>query len=215
MKLTDLSKINNLIYFSINDLLVLNQNESKKSLEVSISRWLKTGDLISLKKGLYITKLIFEKYKSDSSFIEFLASRLKIPSYISGTYVLRKYDILTDATFGVTSMTLKRERKYNNKFGSFIYKNINAELFIGYETKYFLDNEYLIAKRSKALFDYLYLNSSIISINSEINIAEELRLKIDGLTKDEFGELIEFGEISGSPKMKKIIKNIISHASNY
>lgn len=213
MKITNLSKINNLIYFSINDLLVLNKSESKKSLEISISRWLKTGELIRLKKGLYIRKQAYEEHKRDISFIEFLASRLKVPSYLSSAYVLRKHDILTDATYGITSMTLKRERTYNNKLGNFVYKNLNTDLFVGYETKFFLNNEYLIAKKTKALFDYLYLNSSII--NTKTNICEDLRLKLEGFTKEDFVELYEYGEISESPKMKKIIKNIIKYASNY
>jgi predicted transcriptional regulator of viral defense system len=215
MKFSDLSRIKNLIYFTTSDLLVLNESDSKKSLEVSISRWLKQGKLIKLKNGLYITNQTFEKYINDSSFIEFMASRIKNPSYLSTSYVLSKYDVLTEATFGITAVTLKRERSYENKLGSFVYKNITPKLFTGYETKYFKGKEYLVAKKTKALFDYLYFNSHIINTNRDTNIVEDLRLKLDGFTKEDFNELERFADISESPKMKLIIKNIIKNASNY
>ena len=88
-----LEKINNLSYF---DIETLNQviNVSRNSLYANIKRWIKAGRIIQLKKGLYVTNQYINQVRNKQIYLEFLANKLKSPSYLSLQYVLQKYDIL-------------------------------------------------------------------------------------------------------------------------
>ena len=180
-----------------------------------IVRWVKSGDLIRLKRGIYTTKAVFERYRERPEFAEFIASVIKYPSYVSADYVLRANDVLTEATYGITSVALKSANTYKNKLGTFIYREIKPELFVGYERKFFLEYDYWYAKKPKALFDYLYYRSSILGTNFRgRNLVEELRLRIDFLDDLGSAELTMYVAMAKNKKLKTIVKNIIRNASH-
>jgi hypothetical protein len=82
------------------------------------------------------------------------------------------------------------------------------KLFLGYETKYFKSEEYEYyeATKAKALFDYIYYRSHML--DEEINIVEELRLRLDSFTKDDFKEMRSYANIISSKKLINIINNL-------
>lgn len=214
MKKSILEKFNKSIFITKEALRSIS-NDEEETITKNIYRWVKNGDLITLKNGLYISKQVFNLYNNKDSFKALIGNKLRSPSYLSLEYVLSKYNILTEATYAVTSVTLKSSRKYENKSGVYLYKSIKDSLFLGYEIENFLSNSYYIATKEKALFDYLYYKKNTVPENlSDINLVNELRLDLDSFTKLEFKSLEKFAKISNDKKIHKIIKNVIENASN-
>ena len=214
MKKKVLSNFKNTIFIT-KDMLRDVSNENEESLSKSILRWCKRGELIKLKNGLYITKETYSKHINTDGFIELIANKLRTPSYVSLEYALSKFGVITESVYTVTSITLKTKRTFNNLTGQYIYKSIKKSLFNGYKLEKFLSNDYYIATKEKALFDYLYFKAQTLPEDiSNLNIAEELRLNLDSFTKKDFNNLSKYGTISNSKKLISIINNIKQYASN-
>jgi predicted transcriptional regulator of viral defense system len=214
MKKKALNNFKNTIFIT-KDMLRDVSNENEESLSKSILRWCKRGELLKLKNGLYITKETYSKHINTDGFIELIANKLRTPSYVSLEYALSKYGVITESVYTVTSITLKTKRTFNNLTGQYIYKSIKKSLFNGYKLEKFLSNDYYIATKEKALFDYLYFKAQTLPEDiSNLNIAEELRLNLDSFTKKDFDNLSKYGVISNNKKLISIINNIKQYASN-
>lgn len=214
MKLNDTKKLHVLPYFTKNTLRTITK-ESDNTLSVSIKRMLNGRKLIKLKNGFYVSQFYFEKNKHLTDYREFLASVLCQPSYLSLEYILGKYDILTEGAQIFTSVTLKTTRSYENKFGSYIYKNITETLFTGYKTKFFADNTYYIASKAKALFDYLYFLADIVDFsNDNYDVIDERRLRVELFNKDDWEEILRYLKIKNTRKIELIKLKLKPYAPN-
>jgi predicted transcriptional regulator of viral defense system len=212
MKKDSLSKFNKSIFITKEALRTIS-NDKEETITKNIYRWVKSGDLIRLKNGLYISKEVLDRHNNKDNFKCLIANKLRSPSYVSLEYVLSNYNILTEAIYPITSVTLKTSRNYENKCGVYTYKSIKNSLFLGYKVENFLSNSYYIATKEKALFDYLYFKKDTLPKNlNNINLVKELRLNLDSFSKAELKSLRKFAEISKDKKVNKIIKNIIKNA---
>jgi hypothetical protein len=204
-----IKNLENLSYFNSNTISQYVDVKSS-SLFADINRWLKSGILIQLKKGLYVTSNFYERSADKNIYMEFLANKLKEPSYLSLEYVLQKYSILTESVYSITSITLKTGRVYNNKLGLFIYRNIKEELFTGFNI--FESNGFIIkeATKSKALFDWFYLKLlRIKEVNLEL--LKSFRLNLDSFKENDYREFKKYCKIAGIKKylnLPELIKNI-------
>ncbi len=214
MRINETKKLNNAIFITKDTLRDLS-SDKEETITKNILRWSEKGKLISLKNGIYILKETYDSYSKDANFLNLIANKLRTPSYVSLEYVLSKYNILTEATYPITSVTLKTGRTFENKLGTFIYKSIKKELFTGYTIEKFLNNDYYIATKTKALFDYIYFKANTLPIDIQnFNLVEELRLNLNDFSKKDFKELERYGRISRDRKIVNIVENIIKHASN-
>lgn len=175
---------------------------SEDALNERIKRAIRNKIIIQLKKGLYTTNIYWLKEPDKTAFIEFVASKLRYPSYISLEYVLAINNLLTEATYPITSITIKSNRIYQNRLGNFNYSSIKRELFIGYQEKRYAKNSYYIASPAKAIFDWFYLKKNIRINKNEI--IEELRINWENLSYEDFLEFEKYVKLSGSNKMLKI-----------
>jgi predicted transcriptional regulator of viral defense system len=157
------------------------------TVDVYISRFLKSKEIFQLKKGLYVTADFFNKNKDDASYSFYLANVIRTPSYVSSWAALQYYDLATEAIHSVTSITPKVTRHYETKAGNFEYQSIKRELFSGFSLmkgKF----DFFIATPSKALFDLLYFKTHQFrgTEYKEIKtLIEELRIDIDEMDKEE------------------------------
>jgi len=203
-QLKKLRNLNNLSYFDKNTLSQF-VDISDNSLYTNIKRWLKNGDLIQLKRGLYVTKEYFSTLTNKPAYTEFIANKLKEPSYLSLEYVLQKYSILTEAVYSCTSITLKTKRSYDNKLGSFIYRNIKDDLFTGYDIVEKDEFRIREASKAKALFDYLYLKTLRVK-TIERELFDSYRLNLDDFSREDLKEFSEYCKIAGTGKLLKLLK---------
>jgi predicted transcriptional regulator of viral defense system len=179
-----------------------------ESLSVDINRWIKEGTLIQLKKGLYTTSNYFERVNDKSLYSEFIANKLRTPSYLSLEYMLQKYSILSEAVYSITSITAKAGRSYNNTIGLFLYRNIKESLFTGFNIMDYNDLKIAKATKAKALFDWLYLKF-LRTQNVDIKKLELLRLNIDDFKSKDFKEFKSYCELADIKKYR-ILGQIIT-----
>jgi predicted transcriptional regulator of viral defense system len=202
-----LKNLENLSYFGKSAILQY-IDIKPESLSVDINRWIKEGFLVQLKKGFYTTSNYFERVSNKSFYAEFIANKLRAPSYLSLEYVLQKHSILTEAVYSITSITIKTGRSYDNVLGIFLYRNIKESLFKGFDIIRYNDFEIAQATKAKALFDWLYLKLFRIQ-NISIETLESLRLNIDGFKSKEFKEFKLYCEMA-EVKKYKILGQIIT-----
>lgn len=173
---------------------------SMVSLDRDIQNWAKKGTLIPLKRGLYTLRSFVNGEKDLNAFLEYAANRFVQPSYLSCDYVLQKYGLLTEAVFGITSVTPKSTRAFQNEMGSFKFYSISPRLFTGFVQKPYGGNTILIATKAKALFDYIYLRQYMFSDFTK-NEVDELRINPDDLTLKDRREIRKWFRLCPTKKM--------------
>lgn len=199
-----LTTVEKLPYFNLNNLLLLENN--KNYLKILLSRKEKSGRIIRLKKGIYVTERYMLEHLNRidmSIYYEFLVNLLYSPAYLSLDYVLNENNLLTEISNNFTAVTKNKTMHFSNRFGNFIYHKVKDQLFCGFNI--IRKNGFIIYKatKAKALFDWLYLRKNQIN---DILGFEELRLNIDNLTKTDIKELKKYIDIEGSKKMKEIFE---------
>lgn len=146
---------------------------------------LKDASLIKLKKGYYVARPFYDKHKTDTSYLFFLANTLLQPSYVSLESALQHYGVFAEAVnFTVTSITPKLPRRFINRSGIYSYRNINEKLFSGF-TRVKGNFEFVIAAPHKAIFDYLYYYTRRFTKNIHSDLLEELRIDADVIPPSE------------------------------
>ncbi len=157
---------------------------SYRSPRDKVSRMLKNGDLLQIKRGLYIPS---PKYggKIEPGVISNL---IYGPSYVSLEYALSFWELIPERVHEVTAMTNKRNKYFRTPLGVFSYKYINTTRYSpgvtlvkseaqsrlpGKQSRFFF-----IATREKALCDKL---ATVREIMGEADIADYLKfdLRID------------------------------------
>lgn len=123
-----------------------------KSPKDKIASLEKKGDIIRLKKGLYIFS---SKWHNKTFSKAIIANHLYGPSYVTSDWALSYYGIIPEIVYTVLSGTLKRSRKFNTQLGNFDYVHLPDDYYsigINQETE---GEEYsfLIASPEKALCD--------------------------------------------------------------
>jgi len=121
-----------------------------------ISDWLKSGELIRVKKGLYI---FGETVALQPFSREILANLIYGPSAISLTYALSYYDLIPERVCNVTSITNKHNKSFATKIGEFKYYYLSPKKYATGIVLHPLDSQrsFLIASPEKALCDQIYL----------------------------------------------------------
>lgn len=145
MKYREFKKLLKKPVFTWEEAKVVAFNTPAKTLKLQLHHWKKTGEIISLKRGVYL----FPDQQIDKTEI---AKHLYSPCYLSLEYALNHYGLLPEIVFAMTLITTKSTRKFNTPFGQFTYQKIKQKAFLGFDPKT------LMAEREKALVDYLYLN---------------------------------------------------------
>ena len=142
-----------------------------------ITRLLKSGAIIRVKKGLYVFGL---EYLREPFSRETLANLIYGPSYISLEYALSFYGMIPERVETVTSVTNKRNKYFMTPVGNFSYVYLSTERYSEQITQTQLDefHNVLIAGKEKALADKLYfLKESISSIEMLSYLTDNLRIE--------------------------------------
>jgi len=211
MKIDRLKPLERIPYFTITGFKqVLNANESDiQRVREMLSRWVKMGHIIRLKKGVYMTRRFYELHQSHASFRPMVSSIILPQSYVSLEYILQRDGVLTEITYPTTAITPKNTRTIENVLGTFAYRHIKLPLYTGFSQEVFFGIYFNQASVAKALFDYFYLRPLPRGLRKhKINLAEELRLNLDELSSEVRDEFKIYIDLSDSPKMKFIHENL-------
>ena len=159
-----LKLVSALPYFSVADLAPV--GEERVYLNIIISRHVKRGTMVRLRKNLYVAKNYLdnaERRSIFSDYVEFAANILYPPSYLSLDYVLQEHNMLTEIPRNITSVGLRKTGHFSNELGNFIYHTIKEELFLGFKAVKKSGFSILKATKTKALFDFLYLRKRFLA----------------------------------------------------
>lgn len=209
MKTQVLKTLSNLDFFTKEALRGLEPNE--EALSFNLKSWQKAGKIITLKNGLYLLGERWEKEPDKEGYSEFLANKIYEPSYLSGEYVMSKYGLLTEAVYGLSSVTIQKTKTFANKIGIFNYYSITPRLFTGFKLRKFLSGPVAVATKTKAIFDSLYFRFLKETPVNEKEILE-LRINWENVNKKEWFEIEKYIKIGKSQRLKevgKIIKGLI------
>ena len=176
-----------------------------------ITKLLKNGIIIRVKKGLYV---FGEPYRRKPVAREILANLIYGPSYISLDYALQWHGLIPEAVHTITSVTSGRSRTFTTPFGTFSYRHINLKAFqIGMDRVALDDNRaFLIATPEKALADKITAERGTgIRTLSELKVHLEENMRVDPaeLRKMDPGRLTEIAEHLRSRKVK-LLSRLVS-----
>jgi hypothetical protein len=184
------------------------ESDSQRALEM-LSRWVKKGHILRLKRGIYMSRRFYEVYQNHVAFRPAVSAIILAQSYVSLEYVLQRAGILTEATYPVTAVTLKNTKTITNRLGTFVYRHIKLPLYKGFTQESFFGALFNQASVAKALFDYFYLRPLPRDLRThKISLAEELRLNLDELHVNAQREFESYVEMSASSKMTFINQNL-------
>lgn len=191
MKLQNLKTNIKMPVFSRTDVLKLFPEEPVNQINTQLYRMIKRGDLIGLKRGLYI----FPNLNIDEFVI---ANKLYKPSYVSLESALNVFGVIPDISSVVTSVTTVTSKKINTSLGNFKYSKINENLFFGYKS--ILDERsgfyYSIANPEKALLDLIYIR--------KVKNLSEYRVDLNNINQTE--------SLNYSQHFPKWVRDVIKNA---
>lgn len=163
-----------------------------------LSRWVNSGKLIQIRRGLYT---LSDRYRKTPPHPFYVANRLKRGSYISLQSALEHYGLIPEYVPTVVSVTTGRPEALSTSIGTFIFKHIKKDLLFGYSSMDMGDGQMaLIANPEKALLDLLYLTPS----SDDLNYLRGLRLQNTETLN--LSRLIEFSQQTRSKKLLRSVR---------
>lgn len=168
-----------------------------------VSAMLKSGEIIRVKKGLYV---FGEDFRRGPWSRQILANLIYGPSYISLDYALSYYGFIPERVEAVTSVTSARSRQFETPLGLFTYRTLSDRKYsIGIDQqKLEPDQHFLIATPTKALADKIWTDHRFTprkTADFRAYLHEDLRIDSDRLTVIDRSLLNLIAKQSGSRKL--------------
>ena len=167
----------------------------------------KEGDLIRLKRGLYVVN---PEISGKPISAPLCANHIYGPSYVSLHWALRWYGLIPERVFRMTSVTIQPSKVFENTLGIFDYYKVNREYFpIGVRSISDEDISYLMATPEKALCDLILYDSYLPSRSVKglmRYLEEDIRFDMDELAHFDVEIIRECAE-KGNKKL--ILNNLI------
>ena len=140
--------------------LLLDILQDYKRPNDKISDLIKQGELISLRRGLYIPGTN-SGLTIPNSFL--IANHLRGPSYVSLEAALSYWGLIPERTYEMSSVTIKTSKKYLTPIGRYSYQHLPATYYsFGIQRVEMAQNQFaLVASPEKALCDKIVLTTSI------------------------------------------------------
>lgn len=150
--MTNTSLLKSILYEEFDYQTLLDSLRGYAQPRMKISAMLAKGDIVRVKKGLYI---LGESLRRRPFCRELLANLIYGPSYISLEYALHYHGLTPERVETVTSVTCGRSRTFNSPVGTFSYRMIPMEAFRTGMDRIELDDgrSFLLAIPEKALAD--------------------------------------------------------------
>lgn len=169
-----------------------------------ISELIKSGDLIPLKKGLYIAGIKTDLIGPESFLI---ANHLWGPSYVSLESALSYWGIIPVRVYEVSSITMKLSKKYKTPTGRYSYRFMPSPYYsFGIKSIELSPKQVVrIATPEKALCDKI-ITTTGLSLRSPIQthnyLLEDLRIDPEQLQKFNLKEIKSW--ITAAPKKESL-----------
>ncbi len=158
-----------------------------------VSKLLRRGEIIRLKKGFYILGPALRKDPGVCR--EILGNQLYGPSYISLEYALSWHQLIPERVENVTSVTLHKSKSYATAAGNFTYRHVKKKYYsYGILPQVLADGRgFLMASPEKAIADKVYFAAGLRRLDDlRAFVFDDLRIEREDFSKmdvDFFQEL--------------------------
>jgi predicted transcriptional regulator of viral defense system len=174
-----------------------------KDLRRQLSRWVRSGQVVQLRRGLYA---LASPYRKPEPHPFLVANRLVRGSYVSLQSALAYHGLIPEHVPVTTSVTTGRPQRRENLFGSFEYRHCGPDRLRGYRVERLgSGQEALVATPAKALADLVHL---VPGADSAAYLSE---LRLTNLEKLGPTELLE-PAVDDRPKVRRAFERLASLA---
>jgi predicted transcriptional regulator of viral defense system len=175
---------------------------SGPELRVQLSRWVRSGRLIQLRRGVYALAPPHRQVDPNAFFV---AQSLRKNSYVSLQSALAHYGLIPEHVPTVTCVTTGRSEQIQTRLGSFVFRHVSTRYFFGYrQTEVVRGQHAFVAQPEKALLDLVYLTPG----GDRLEYLRELRLQ--NLASLEIDVLTDCVNRLRKPKLKRALRIIES-----
>lgn len=176
-----------------------------------VSRLLAAGDIIRVRKGLY---LFAERFRGAPICRELLANLIHGPSYVSLDYALSFHGLIPERVEEITSVCTGRSCRFDTPAGVFSYRSLSIDRYSwGAELMIVSGSSFLMAKPAKALADKVWTDKRFTGARlSDFGpyLFQDLRIDPGQLGSIPARDFIEAAEAYRSPKIQSLAKYIAS-----
>ena len=172
----------------------------RKELSVQLSRWVRSGRLVQLRRGVY---MIARPYRKIEPHPFLVANSLRRNSYVSLQSALAFHGLIPEYVPVCTSVSTGRSEQRETALGTFSYRRIKADYLFGFGQQEVAPNQLaFVAVAEKALLDLVYVTPGA----DTDSYLRELRLQhIETID----GELLEeLADRMGKPKLRSAARLI-------
>lgn len=164
-------------YEEFDYLLLMDLLKEYKKPRDKITKLLAAGDIIRVKKGLYV---FGEDWRRTPISSEVLANLIYGPSYISKEYALAYYGVIPERVYQVTSITTGRTKSFSTPLGMFTYEHLSINRYSLGLTLIPIDDERSVffATKEKALADSIHGEVQLTTIDQMVeHLEDNLRIE--------------------------------------
>ena len=170
------------------------------NIPMKIKRMVDNGEIVRLKKGLYI---LSSEYRQSPVNQMIIANLLDGPGYVSSDSALSYYGMIPETVKIVTSVSLKRSKLYKTPIGDFLYfRRVANDFSIGIRQIDSEQGSFLIANPEKALYDKALNDARFDGADIETYLFDDLRLE---WTSKPNKKVLAALEECARGKMKKLV----------
>ncbi len=171
---------------------------SATQVRLQLSRWVKAGRMLRLRRGLYALAPAWRKVEPHPFLV---ANRLQRGSYVSLQSALAFYGVIPEHVPVVTSVGPSRPETIRNPLGAFEFKHLAGGLLFGYAQVEVAPQQLaFVASPEKALLDLVHLTPGADSAE----YLRELRLQNPEAIRAPI--LDELAHRSGKPKLVRAVR---------
>ena len=168
---------------------------NRRELSIQLSRWVRSGRLIQLRRGVYA---IAKPYRQLEPHPFLVANALRKNSYVSLQSALAFHGLIPEYVPVCTSVTSGRSETLNTPLGTYVYKRAKPDYLFGFRQLEVTANQFaFVAMGEKALLDLVYLTPGA---EAEAYV-RELRLQHTDAMSGE--TLEEWADRMDKPKLRK------------
>lgn len=179
--------------------LLRSLGEEPKALSVQLDRWVRSGRLIRIRRGVYVLPRQLQRTRHPLDRVANLVAR---PSYVSAERALYLHGLIPDTVPTVVSMTTGRSARYVSEAGTFEYRHVAADWFFGFREQEVGGGTALVAVPEKALLDLVATSSGEFSVDR----IRELRLQaMDQVDLDVVQDMAQRG---ARPRFERFVRRL-------
>ena len=177
--------------------LLLSGDVDPNDIRRQLSRWVSSGRLKQLRRGLYTLVPPYQKVSAHS----FLIANFLMPgSYVSMQSALAYYGLIPEYAARTWSATTARPAQWD---GGFHFQHLAPHLFFGYQrVKLTQQQSAFVATPEKAFLDLTHLTPNA----DDIDYLRQLRLQ--NLNQLNPERLSDFARRAGKPKWRRVTNHI-------